>query len=315
MPVVAITTAVGAGASIYSSNQQARATRNAANQQQTAADQSIAYQREARDYARQVLSKYSVEGDAARGKMNTFLGLRPAAPSTANGGGLPPVTGMGAPVQGQQQQLPANGRGFIAEARLAEREANRATDTPMGVAADPAAADPTQTPAETQEQAWSEYQQTPWGRIGQMEADKAGEQFLSNAGARGAALSGRVIRGTAELANEAQLRNFTGYYGALGGVADTGFNADSGIASGGQQFANSASNVMAANANNQSNLSIQQGQNAANTTNDLASWVGWGIGQWPQGNAGGTSSSFVSSPTSAGRGRTGGLSGLGSRIG
>ena len=308
--VMLATAAVGAGTAIYSSNQQSKAIKNASNQQQQAANQSIAYQREARDYARQVLSKYSVEGDAARGKMNTFLGLSPKPASSANGG-LQQQTGLGSVAPAAQQQMPANGRGFIAQARLAEREANRATDTPMG---QPAAADPTQTPAETQEQAWTAYQQTPWGRIGQMEADKAGEQFLSNAGARGAALSGRVIRGTAELGNEAQLRNFTGYYGALGGVADTGFNADSGIASGGQQFANSASNVLAANANNQSNLSIAKGQNSANTANDLASWVGWGIGAWP-GGGGGTSSSTIAGPTSAGRGRTGGLSGLGSRIG
>jgi len=311
MPVAVITSAVvGAGAAVYSGNQNAKAIKNASNQQQQAADQSIAYQREARDYAQQVLSKYSVEGDAARGKMNTFLGLSPKPASMANGGGMPKSTGMGQVTQ-VDQQLPANGRGFIAQARLAEREANRATDTPMG-SAPAAAADPTQTPAETQESAWKEYQQTPWGRIGQMEADKAGEQFLSNAGARGAALSGRVIRGTAELANEAQLRNFTGYYGALGGVADTGFNADTGIASGGQQFANSASNVLAANANNQSNLSIAKGQNSANTANDLASWVGWGIGQWPQAT---TTPAATGARSGASSGISRGLSGLGSRIG
>ena len=231
------TAAVGAGASIYSANQQSKAIKGAAAQQQQAADQSIAYQREARDYARQVLSKYSVQGDAARAKMNTFLGL-PQAPASQ-------MQGYSGAMGGAGQNRPV--RTSITN-RFGE-QVELLPDVQNAMGQQQAAPDPTATPAETQEQAWTAYQQTPWGRIGQMEADKAGAAFLSKAGSQGGALAGRTMRGMAEVGNEAQLRNFTGYYGALGGVADTGFNADTGIASGGQQFANSASNVLAANAN------------------------------------------------------------------
>lgn len=302
MPVVAITTAVGAGTAIYSSNQQSKAVKNASNQQQAAADQSIAYQREARDYAQQILSKYSVEGDAARAKMNTFLGLSPKP--YAGSMGAPPTAGtndtqaqLRAAAQrarnGDPQIFPQSTLGWVEGGPMEQAQP---------------AADPTATPAETQEQAWNAYKETPWGRIGQMEADKAGQSFLSKAGAQGSALSGRVVRGQAELGNEAQLRNFTGYYGALGGVADTGFNADTGIASGGQQFANSAANVLGANAANQGNLGMANAQAKANGVNDLARWIGWGVGAWPQGGAaGGTSASSFAGQSSGGSGRTGGL--------
>lgn len=278
------TAAVGAGASIYASNQQSKAIKGAANQQQQAADQSIAYQREARDYARQVLSKYSVQGDAARAKMNTFLGLPQAPASQMQGysGGM-----------GSTNPAPGANRPHLMGRFNAQGEPINVLPDAMG-APQAQTADPTATPAETQEQAWTAYQQTPWGRIGQMEADKAGTAFLSKAGSQGGAIAGRTVRGMAEVGNEAQLRNFSGYYGALGGVADTGFNADTGIASGGQQFANSASNTLAANAANQGNLAVTNAQNKANMVDDLASWIGWGAGN-TGGGGGGRSSGLGSS--------------------
>lgn len=287
---------IGAGAAVVNGVQQSNAINKASKQQQAAADQSIAYQREARDYARQVLSKYSVQGDAARAKMNTFLDLKPAPASSMQGysGALGTANPTGVLAR-NQSILSRFGEAGAEDSTLANYGFD-GQDLTMQ-----AQADPTQTPAETQEQAWAEYQQTPWGRIGQMEADKAGASFLSKAGSQGGALSGRTVRGMAEVANEAQLRNFTGYYGALGGVADTGFNADSGIASSGQTFANSAANTLAANAANQGNLTMQNAKAKADMTDDLASWVGWGIGNWPGATgAGGLSGSGSNTSTGGG---------------
>ena len=140
------------------------------------------------------------------------------------------------------------------------------------------APDPTATPAETQEQAWAAFEASPWGKIGTMEANNARDAFIASAGAQGSSLSGRTARGMAEVSEEAKLRNFGGYYGALGDVTERGYSADSGIASGGQTFANNATDITLQGGQNAANLAIAKGQNQGNTAGDLASWIGWGMG-------------------------------------
>lgn len=182
--------------------------------------------------------------------------------------------------------------------------------TALGSASAAAAASGTQTLDEAYEEAWAEYEQSPWGRLAQTTADQARDDFTSMAGAQGSTLSGRTARGMAEVANQAKLGNFNQYYTALGGVADQGFSADSGIASAGQTYANSASNVLAANANAQASGALARGQTQADGLNDLASWIGWGMGNW--GNMGGspssTSSFSPSSVSQTGGPKTSGLS-------
>ena len=148
----------------------------------------------------------------------------------------------------------------------------------------------TQTPDEAQEAAWNDYQQTPWARIGTMEANRARDEYTARAGASGSALSGRTLRGTAEVAGDAQLRNFNGYYGALGGFADTGFNADTGIASAGQNFASSNAQVLSANARAQSDAAIARGNTQQGMYEDLASIIGWGSTKWGNGSGSSTKS-------------------------
>lgn len=301
---------VGAGAAVYSGNQQNKAIKNAANQQSQAAQQSINFAREGRDYAKSVLSKYAVEGDAARGKMNTFLGIKPTASQYSGAmGSTQPTQDFGAYVRNSPDLMAAYQSGAWAPGRGLSMEEfgqkhysmhgkgeGRTVPTTGGAPAPSA----TQTDGETQEQAWASYKETPWGRIGQLEADTAKDQFTSAAGAQGSALSGRTARGMAEVANEAQLRNFQGYYGALGGVADTGYNADTGIASGGQQFADRAAQITTNNGNAQADLAVAKGQNDANTAGDLASWIGWGVGNYPGASSAGTGASGAGASRSLG---------------
>lgn len=309
---------VGSGAAIYAGSQQNKAIKNAANQQAQAAQQSINFAREGRDYAKQVLSKYSVEGDAARSKMNTFLGIKPTASQYSGAmGSVAPTQDFGAYVRNSPDLMAAYQSGSWAPGRGLSMEEfgqkhyamhGQGEGRELPTSGGAPAPNPTQTDGETQEEAWAAYEQTPWGRLGQLEADTAKDQFTSMAGAQGSSISGRTARGMAEVANEAKLRNFQGYYGALGGVADTGFSADTGIASGGQQFADRAAQITTNNGNAQADLAIAKGQNNANTADDLASWIGWGVGNMPQSSGGagtGGRSSFTNRA---------GSSSLGSRV-
>lgn len=287
--------AIGAGAAVYSAGQNKKAMNKAGDQQAKASSDAIGYAREARDHAQQVLSKYSVEGDAARSRMQSFLGLntgsKPSASGYYNGAMGGPKQDYAAYVQSNpdlaaEWSKPGVQKMFGGDQAAygewhSSNFASEGRQVPMtGGQPQGGAPDPTAVPAETQEQAWAAYEQTPWGKIGVMEAANAQNDFLSRAGAQGASLAGRTARGMSEVAEQSKLRNFSGYYGALGGVADTGFAADSGIASGGQQFAQTAANVAANQGTNAANLAIAQGQNNANMVGDLASWVGWGIGNY-----------------------------------
>lgn len=289
---------VGAGAAVYAGGQNSKAIKNAGNVQKKSQDEAIAFQQKARDEAKAVLSKYSTEGDASRARQNAFLGLntqKPTASGYAGALGGPGRAGLNPNAPNQYSPM-----GFV------EGDA-MAMGAPGGVGA-PQAADPTQTPAETQEQAWAAFEASPWGKIGTMEAEQARDNFIASAGAQGSALSGRTARGMAEVSEEAKLRNFGGYYGALGEVTNRGYSADTGIASGGQQFANNATNITMQAGNNAADLAIAKGQNQANTTNDLASWIGWGMGNMGAGATGGSTSTYSGSAGStAGRSRTGGF--------
>jgi hypothetical protein len=105
----------------------------------------------------------------------------------------------------------------------------------------------------------------------------------------------------AEVSEEAKLRNFGGYYGALGDVTNRGYQADTGIASGGQTFANNATNIAMQGGQNQANLAIAKGQNQANTAGDLASWIGWGMGNMGSMGGGGSTGTKSSGGGTAGR--------------
>ena len=315
---------VGAGAAVYSGSQNAKAIKNAANQSQQASNQALQFQREARDQAKQVLSKYAVEGNAARGRQSAFLGLnQPSAGGQQYSGAMGSTQPDFAAYVRNNPDLAAEFSKPQVAAQFggdpaaygqwhSQNFAGEGRAVPTSGMGQPGAPDPTATPAETQEQAWAAFEASPWGKIGTMEANNARDAFIASAGAQGSSLSGRTARGMAEVSEEAKLRNFGGYYGALGQVTDRGYSADTGIASGGQTFANNASNITQQAGQNAADFSIAKGQNQANTAGDLASWIGWGVGQMPTGGtAGGTMYGGGAGASSAGRPRSGGL---GSRV-
>lgn len=319
MPIVAAAT-IAAGAAVYSGNQQAKAIKNAGNQSQQASNQALQFQQQARDQAKAVLSKYAVEGNAARGRQSAFLGLNQPSAAVAQ-----PYSGAMGSAQPDFAAYVRNNPDLAAEFSKPQVAAQFGGDpaaygrwhsqnfagegraVPTSGMGQPGA-DPTATPAETQEQAWAAFEASPWGKIGTMEAEQARDNFIASAGAQGSALSGRTARGMAEVSEEAKLRNFGGYYGALGGVADRGYSADTGIASGGQTFANNASNITQQAGANAADFSMMKGQNQANTAGDLASWIGWGMGQMPTGGtSGGTMYGGSAGASSGGKSRSGGL--------
>lgn len=305
----------GSASSIYAGNQNAKAIKKAGNAQQQSQDQALQFQRESRDQARDVLSKYSVEGNASRGRQNAFLGLPPQGGqySGAMGSAQPDYAAY---VRNNPDLMAEFSKPKVAAmfggdpAAYGQWHAQNygGREVPNTGGGQPNA-DPTATPAETQEQAWAAFEASPWGKIGTMEAKNAGDNFIASAGAQGAALSGRTARGMAEVSEEAKLRNFGGYYGALGDVASRGYSADTGIASGGQQFANNATNIVQQGGQNAAQLAMDKGQNQANTVGDLASWIGWGMGNMGSMGGGGGSTAMYggSGPSSGGRARSGGL--------
>jgi hypothetical protein len=311
---------VGSGAALYAGSQQSKAIKNAGNLQQQSQNQALQFQRESRDQARDVLSKYAVEGNASRGRQNAFLGLNNPAPS---GGQYSGAMGSTQPdfaayvrnnpdlaAEFSKPQVAAQfGGDPAAYGRWhSQNFAGEGRAMPTSGMGQQGAPDPTATPAETQEQAWAAFEASPWGKIGTMEANNARDAFIASAGAQGSSLSGRTARGMAEVSEEAKLRNFGGYYGALGDVTNRGYQADTGIASGGQTFANNATNIAMQGGQNAANLAIAKGQNQANTAGDLASWIGWGMGQMPTGGtASGTMYGGGSGASSGGRARSGGL--------
>lgn len=309
----------GGAAAIYSGGQQAKAIKNAGNQTQQAANQSLQFQQTARDQAKAVLSKYANEGNAARGRQSAFLGLNQPGQqySGAMGSTEPDFAAYvrNNPDLAAEFSKPQVAQQFGGDPAAYGRwhSQNFASEGRPVPTSGMGAADPTKTEAETQEQAWAAYEATPFAKIGTMEAGKARDDFLSMAGAQGSSLSGRTARGMFEVAEEAKLRNFGNYFGALGQVTDRGYQADTGIASGGQVFANNASNITQQAGQTAADFSMAKGQNQANTAGDLASWIGWGLGNMGSmgGASGGTTYNGAAGASSAGRARSGGL---GSRI-
>jgi hypothetical protein len=312
---------VGSGAALYAGSQQSKAIKNAGNQQQQAQNQALQFQRESRDQARDVLSKYAIEGNAARGRQSAFLGLnQPSAGgySGAMGSAQPDFAAyvrnnpdLAAEFSKPQVAAQFGGDPAAYGRWHSQNFAGEGRAIPTSGMGQQGAPDPTATPAETQEQAWAAFEASPWGKIGTMEAENARDAFIASAGAQGSSLSGRTARGMAEVSEEAKLRNFGGYYGALGDVTNRGYSADTGIASGGQTFANNATNITMQGGENAANLAIAKGQNQANTAGDLASWIGWGMGNMGSMSGGGSSSGTMygggAGASSGGRARTSGL--------
>jgi len=96
--------------------------------------------------------------------------------------------------------------------------------------------------------------------------------------------SGKAMRAAADINQNYRGGATSEYIAGLGGIADRGFDASAGIASGGVNFANSASSTMAQSAANQGNLAMAAANAKYQGASDAAGFLGWGAGQLSGGN-------------------------------
>lgn len=133
------------------------------------------------------------------------------------------------------------------------------------------------------------FESSPFMQIANDEIDAAISNLDGRYGASGLILSGGATRARAEIAAQirgdlfnqhlgARTANFADYFGALTNANNTGFQAASGVASGGQAFANAASNAVQNNAAAQSNAAIAAAGARADGVNSAVGFGGWALG-------------------------------------
>lgn len=103
------------------------------------------------------------------------------------------------------------------------------------------------------------------------------------AGRGGSINSGKAMRAASDILTGYRGGATTNYLAALGGVADTGFAADSGIASGGQVYANNAGNALRHASGIQANASMAQGQAYGDAASNIATLAGYAAGNYQPG--------------------------------
>lgn len=308
---------IGGAAALGTGAMGANAASSAARAQQQANNQAIALQREQAGRATAALTPYVQRGNAAFGLMAPHLGMGGGPPSAANG--QAPATGLGGTQAGPtvwSQYLQSNpdvaqaamrdlsqphirNQGITTPEQYAEYHYNTFGRTEGRQLTDPSAAPASglggsdmaeyQTPGQAQEEAWNKYRtETTYGKMGDFYADKAGKEFLDLAGAQGSSLSGRTARGMAEVGNEAAMGQFSSYMGMLGGISDQGYNATSGIASAGQNFANNSSQLTQASGQAIANGRLNSAAAWQSGLGDVAGWAGWAAGQYKPTGGGGS---------------------------
>lgn len=328
---------LGAGASLYGASKSAGAAKDAANAQAKANSDAIQLQREGRENAERVLTPYVSRGNEAFSLMAPHLGMGGSTTPTGQSSQIMyPQTALGgtqgtsrwsgylqanpdvlkhyqtlSPQQRAQYPTPEafaqyhyNTVGRTEGRSMGEPSPQSTGQVGSGQKAT-TGLEEYQTPEQAQEAAWEKYRnETTYGKIGDYEAEKARGEFMDLAGSSGSALSGRTLRGMAEVGEEAAMRNFGSYMGVLGGVSDQGYNASTGIASAGQTFANNASSLTQATGNAQAAAAQAKGDAWQTGLADVAGWAGWaagGLNNSGSGSSGsGGSGSLHTAPTNKG---------------
>lgn len=133
------------------------------------------------------------------------------------------------------------------------------------------------------------FESSPFYKIADDEIGKAIDSLDAKYGASGLLLSGGALRARGEtmagirgdLFNQhlaARTTNFGDYFGALTNTSNSGLTAASGIASGGQNFANAASNAVQNNAANQQSAAVAAANTRQQGTADALGFGGWALG-------------------------------------
>lgn len=171
------------------------------------------------------------------------------------------------------------------------------------------------------------YEDSKWSEMSGRATEQAQSDFLNFAGASGSVLSGRTAKGLQE--NRANIDDafysdyvntnqgttnkvfsardgaltdvtnkkagaFTNFWDALGGQSDTGYSAETGIVSAGQNFANVAGQGLTNNAQVAGQAGMNTAANSADALNNGLSWAGWLYGKKnPVGSTGGGNNRVV----------------------
>lgn len=107
-------------------------------------------------------------------------------------------------------------------------------------------------------------------------------QSTNAAMGRGSSInSGKALRAASDIQEGYRGGATQNYLNSLAGVAGTGFQADTGRASGGQNFANSASNALAQSSALQGQYAMQGAQAWSNAASDIAGFAGYAAGNLP----------------------------------
>lgn len=144
------------------------------------------------------------------------------------------------------------------------------------------------------------FEASPFWRDAQYGADQAMNALRSTNGAmgRGSSInSGKALRAASDIQTGYRGQATMNYLNGLSGIIDTGLTADSGIASGGQTYANNSANAIRNAAGVQANAAMAQGQAWANAASDFAGFAGYALGNYKPGG-----SSFFRRPTTGGGG-------------
>jgi len=102
-------------------------------------------------------------------------------------------------------------------------------------------------------------------------------------GRGGSINSGKALRAASDIQEGYRGNATQNYLNSLAGVAGTGFQADSGRASGGQTFANNASNALAQSSALQGQYNMQGAQAWGNAASDIAGLAGYISGNYRPG--------------------------------
>jgi hypothetical protein len=109
-------------------------------------------------------------------------------------------------------------------------------------------------------------------------------QSTNAAMGRGSSInSGKALRAASDIQEGYRGSATQNYLNSLAGVAGTGFQADTGRASGGQNFANAASNALAQSSALQGQYAMQGAQAWGNAASDIAGLAGYVSGNYRPG--------------------------------
>lgn len=132
------------------------------------------------------------------------------------------------------------------------------------------------------------FEASPFWRDAQYGTGQAMNALMSTNAAmgRGSSInSGKALRAASDIQTGYRANATQNYLSSLGGIIDTGLTADSGIASGGQTYANNAGNAIRNAAGVQANATMAGAQAWGNAASDIAGLAGYMYGNYRPGGS------------------------------